>query len=86
MRVDNISKIIVSTDSIEISTNRGEIIITPYYKDSFNHDAIVTHVLAPLGPDGDLQYKPANYDYQAGTSVENIVAMIDAVREFNGAG
>lgn len=57
-----------------------------YYQDSFNHEAIVTHVLAPLGPDGNRKFKPSNYDYRTGTSVEVDCenAPIDAVLLFDG--
>jgi uridine kinase len=70
----------------EIRHRKGRHCPIGYYKDSFNHDAIVTHVLAPLGPKGDWKYKPANYDYLAGTSVEQdwIKAPADAILLFDG--
>ncbi|MCP4454354.1 MAG: uridine kinase, partial [Planctomycetes bacterium] len=54
----------------EIRHRKGRQCPIGYYKDSFNHEAIVTHVLAPLGPDGNRKYKTANYDYLTGTSIE----------------
>lgn len=41
-----------------------------YYQDSFDHDAIVTYVLNPLGPQGNRQYKPAHFDYLSETQID----------------
>jgi len=54
----------------EIRHRKGRHCPIGYYQDSFNHEAIVTHVLAPLGPKGSRQYKPANYDYLTGAQVD----------------
>ncbi len=57
-----------------------------YYQDSFNHDAIVEHVLTPLGPHGNRQYRSANYDYLTDASVERDweKAPADAILLFDG--
>ena len=54
----------------EIRHRKGRHCPIGYYQDSFNHEAIVTHVLTPLGPHGNRQYKRANYDYLADTEVD----------------
>jgi uridine kinase len=54
----------------EIRHKKGRHCPIGYYQDSFNHEAIVTHVLAPLGPKGNRSYKSANYNYKSGTSVD----------------
>jgi uridine kinase len=54
----------------EIRHRKGRHCPIGYYQDSFNHEAIVTHVLEPLGPKGNRSYKSANYNYKSGTSVD----------------
>jgi uridine kinase len=40
-----------------------------YYKDSFNNQAIVDNLLAPLGENGNLQYKKAIFDFKTDSEV-----------------
>lgn len=40
-----------------------------YYEDSFNHGAIVSDVLGPLGPGGNLKYRSASFDYKSDSEV-----------------
>ena len=35
-----------------------------YYEDSFNHKAILSCVLLPLGANGDLRYRSAQFDFR----------------------
>lgn len=70
----------------EIRHRKGRHCPVGYYQDSFNHDAIVRDVLTPLGPNGNRHYKPANYDYRTGTTVdmEWEQAPADAILLFDG--
>ncbi len=40
-----------------------------YYEDSFNHNAIATNVLEPLGPGGNLKYRSASFDFKSNSEV-----------------
>jgi len=40
-----------------------------YYKDSFNNQAIIDNLLAPLGENGNLQYKKAIFDFKTDSEV-----------------
>ena len=40
-----------------------------YYKDSFNNQAIINNLLAPLGENGNLQYKKAIFDFKTDSEV-----------------
>jgi uridine kinase len=40
-----------------------------YYKDSFNNQAIIDNLLAPLGEKGNLQYKKAIFDFKTDNEV-----------------
>ena len=40
-----------------------------YYKDSFNNQAIIDNLLAPLGDNGSLQYKKAIFDFKTDSEV-----------------
>jgi len=40
-----------------------------YYKDSFNNQSIVDNLLAPLGNNGNLQYKKAIFDFKTDSEV-----------------
>jgi uridine kinase len=57
-----------------------------YYQDSFDHQAILTHVLAPLGANGNRHFKAACYDYSKDTAVESDweQAPVDAILLFDG--
>jgi uridine kinase len=70
----------------EIRHRKGRHCPVGYYQDSFNHEAIVTHVLTPLGPHGNRNFKSASYDYRTDTSVdaEWEKAPTDAILLFDG--
>jgi uridine kinase len=43
---------------------RGELDPEGYYRDSFDLDAVIRHVLAPLGPGGSQTYRRAVFDFE----------------------
>jgi uridine kinase len=53
----------------EIRRQQGYSSPQGYYDDSFNHNAIVSKVLEPLGPGGDLNYSPAVFDFRTDSEV-----------------
>jgi uridine kinase len=57
-----------------------------YYRDSFNHKAILECLLRPLGPGGSLRYRPSSYDYRLDTPLREPfkTAPQDAVLLFDG--
>ena len=57
-----------------------------YYNDSFDHAALKTALLKPLGPNGSLQYRVAAYDYRNNTIVNSPYrkAPTDAILLFDG--
>lgn len=57
-----------------------------YYRDSFNHEAILACLLHPLGPGGSLRYRLAAYDYRLDTPLQESLrtAPKDAVLLFDG--
>ncbi|MFA5792624.1 MAG: cytidylate kinase family protein [Candidatus Gracilibacteria bacterium] len=44
-----------------------------YYQDSFNNQAIINNLLAPLGKNGDLKYRKAIFDFRTDTEVTSPV-------------
>lgn len=42
-----------------------------YYFDSFSHEAIIQNLLEPLGPNGNLQYKTAVFDFRTDKKIES---------------
>ena len=40
-----------------------------YFRHSFNHDLLRSHLLAPLGPDGDRKFRRAAFDYRTDSVV-----------------
>ena len=40
-----------------------------YFRDSFDHDAVVVNLLSPLGPDGSRRYRKAVFDYRTDSAV-----------------
>lgn len=40
-----------------------------YFRDSFNNSALISHLLAPLGPNGNLTFKTEIFDYQTDSVV-----------------
>jgi len=57
-----------------------------YYLDSFDHTAMMSCLLLPLGPGGSLRYRIATYDFRADAPVDapELVAPRDAVLVFDG--
>ncbi len=41
-----------------------------YYEDSFNHEAILSCILLPLGPGGNLKYRSEQFNYRTNSQVE----------------
>lgn len=44
--------------------HRGDLSPDGYYHDAFDVQAMIDHVLQPLGPQGDLQYRSSLHDYR----------------------
>jgi uridine kinase len=65
---------------------RGELSPFGYYADSFDLSAVRTLLLDPLGPDGDLTYRSAVFDYRADRPVERVAALAppDSILVFDG--
>lgn len=40
-----------------------------FYDDSYNYEALITHVLKPLGPNGDLRYRSTFFDLKTNAEV-----------------
>jgi uridine kinase len=57
-----------------------------YYRDSFNHQAILDALLLPLGPGGSRRYRQAVYDYRVEVCVypPQHIAPLNAVLLFDG--
>lgn len=57
-----------------------------YYLDSFDYPSIIKLVLEPLGPGGDLRYRPAIFDYRVDFPVDEPYrqAQIDSILLFDG--
>jgi uridine kinase len=69
-----------------VRRQRGSLSAEGYYRDSFDHDAILDSVLRPLGLGGDRRYLPAAYDYRADEPVPPTYrrAAADAILLFDG--
>jgi uridine kinase len=61
----------------EIRHRRGTTSPEGYLNDSFDYDALISSLLRPLGPGGDLKYRPAVYDFRTESRVEPDEAMAD---------
>ncbi len=63
----------VSVDSFhnprEARYSRGRNSPEGYYLNSFNNNALIENVLAPLGPNGNLRYKKAVFDYKTNSEI-----------------
>ncbi|MBN2012982.1 hypothetical protein JW960_26870 [candidate division KSB1 bacterium] len=70
----------------DIRYRRGEHSIDGYIDDSFNYQAVVNNVLAPLGPGGDFRYKGSAFDFITNQSMSAIVekAQSDSILLFEG--
>ena len=56
----------------EIRYKRGQNSPEGYYKDSFDNKAIVENLLAPLGPNGNLRYKKAIFNFRTDSKVDSL--------------
>lgn len=70
----------------ELRRRLGSLSPHGYYADSFDNEAVVEHVLKPLGPGGDGRYLTASFDYRSDTATPEIWAQApgDAVLLFDG--
>ncbi len=70
----------------QVRHRRGRNCPQGYYEDSFDHTAILTHVLKPLGPQGNRRFKSATFDYRTETPVPDNwqQAPDDAILLFDG--
>ena len=70
-----------------IRYKRGKYSPKGYYYDSFNYDAIVTLLLKPLGPDGNLKYRTSVFNFRTDsktpspilTAPKNSILLFDGV-------
>lgn len=69
-----------------IRYQRGRISPQGYYEDSFNYQAIVSSMLIPLGPQGNLAYRTRQFDFIKNQVVDVpfLTAAPDAVLLFEG--
>jgi uridine kinase len=65
---------------------RGALSPEGYYHDSFNYQALITLLLAPLGPGGSRRYCPAFFDYrtESETQLPRQIAPDNAILLFDG--
>lgn len=70
----------------EIRYRKGRNSPEGYYEDSFNHEAIISHALEPLGPTGDLKYKPECFDFVSNSEIRclHLNANKDSILLFDG--
>jgi len=61
----------------EIRYRQGRNSPQGYYDDSFNHHAIVSNVLEPLGPRGNLKYRAASFDFKSDAELRTPFQSID---------
>ncbi len=66
LQIKDCNVILISVDDFhnpsKIRYQQGRNSPQGYYEDSFNYNAIITNVLKPLGPEGNLKYKSAFFD------------------------
>lgn len=69
-----------------IRHGRGRTSPIGYYEDSFDHGAVVSCILRPLGPGGNMRFKPAVFDFRTDSPIEGpwLTAPKDAVLVFEG--
>jgi len=70
----------------KIRYRQGRLSPQGYYEDSFNFNTIISHVLEPLGPGGDLRYVPESFDYvsDSGIACSTCHAKKDSILLFDG--
>lgn len=70
----------------EVRYRQGEGSVPGYVEDSFNKQAAIDQVLAPLGPSGNLEYVPSLYDFvsDSATNAAFEQAQPDSILIFEG--
>jgi uridine kinase len=70
----------------QVRHRRGPLSPMGYYEDSFDYEAVVANLLAPLGPGGSRRYRTAVYDFRSDAPVDapERTAGADAVLLFDG--
>jgi len=70
----------------EIRYKRGQNSPEGYYCDSFNNEAIIKNLLAPLGQNGNLKYKKAVFNFRTDSKVDSptLVAEKDSILIMDG--
>ncbi|MDG7001392.1 MAG: uridine kinase [Nitrososphaerota archaeon] len=65
---------------------RGRDSAEGYYLDSFNHEALISKLLKPLGPEGNVEYRTAVFDFKTDSPVDSPIlrANGDAILLFDG--
>ena len=53
-----------------IRRQRGSLSPEGYYRDSFNHAALIESLLQPLGPSGSLQFKRRVFDFRTDSAID----------------
>jgi uridine kinase len=69
-----------------VRKRRGAMSPEGYFHDSFDHAAVIEHLLAPLGPGGSLRFRRAVFDFRTNAPIQSPVeqAHTDAVLVFDG--
>jgi uridine kinase len=70
----------------EIRMRQGHLSPRGYYEDSFDLQAIKQALLLPLGPNGDLRFQVARFDFRRNTRAESpwMIAESEAILVFEG--
>ena len=53
----------------EIRSRRGDLSPQGYYDDSFDYEAVIKHLLKPLGPQGSRFYRQAIFDFMTNSKI-----------------
>lgn len=75
----------------KIRYQQGQYSISGYIEDSFDYNAVINHILEPLGPSGKLKYKKSQYNFLSSEATnstyeiatKNSVLIFDGVMLFN---
>jgi uridine kinase len=69
-----------------IRYQRGRTSPEGYFRDSFDYQALIGSLLAPLGPGGSLRYRKAVFDFRTDSALQTPVSLAesDAVLLFDG--
>lgn len=61
-----------------IRRQAGDLSPEGFYRDSYNYQALIENLLAPLGPDGNRRYQTAVFDVQSDQPIEATIQTADA--------